>query len=188
MSNFQDKIQSVISKLSDDLKAELNNSLKKKSFKKGEKLLEIGQVCKESYHVESGILSKFYYNNEKEITSEFYFEQDVALSLESYTSQTESIECIEALTDTVVIATDFYHFQKLKSNYPELLELDNLFSEHYRLRLEEKMMDLQVLNASQRYEKLLAKSPEIIQNIKLTHIATYLNVSLETLSRIRAKI
>lgn len=188
MSNFKENIQSILSQLNDDLKAELTSCFKTKAFNKGDKLLKIGQVCRESYHIETGILRKFYFNKDKEITSEFYFEQDVALSLESYTNQTESIESIEALTDTVVLATDFYHFQKLKSIYPELLELDILFSEHYRLRLEEKMMDLQVLNASQRYEKLLAKSPEIIQQIKLTHVASYLNVSLETLSRIRARV
>jgi len=61
-------------------------------------------------------------------------------------------------------------------------------TEYYVLWLEEKVFELHTQNATQRYETLLKKSPHIIQQVKLSQIASYLNISIETLSRIRAKI
>ena len=78
-------------------------------------------------------------------------------------------------------------FQILKANNQVFLELDFLMTEYYALILEEKLFELSTQNATQRYEVLIKKSPHVVQQVQLTHIASYLNVSLETLSRIRAK-
>jgi hypothetical protein len=87
-----------------------------------------------------------------------------------------------------VRVTDFTAFQSLKMKNRQLLELDFLLTEYYALWLEEKVFELHTQNATQRYQTLLKKSPHIIQQVQLTQIASYLNISLETLSRIRAKI
>nr|MCU0392988.1 Crp/Fnr family transcriptional regulator [Thermoflexibacter sp.] len=124
----------------------------------------------------------------KEITTEFFFKDELAVSFDSYTLQKPSREYIQALTDAVVNVTDYTKFQSLKSKHPSLQELDFLLTEYYALWLEEKVFELHTQNATQRYETLLKKSPHIVQQVQLTQIASYLNISLETLSRIRAKI
>ncbi|NBO61806.1 MAG: Crp/Fnr family transcriptional regulator, partial [Flavobacteriia bacterium] len=55
----------------------------------------------------------------------------------------------------------------------------------YVHQIEDRISDLQFLSATQRYEKLLAQYPSISQRISLGHIASYLNITQETLSRIR---
>lgn len=188
MKIYIDKITHLIENLDEGTLLSLEAVSKSKVFSKGDYLLKAESVCSKSYWVESGIIRKFYLHNDKEITTEFYFKDDLATSYDSYTLQKPSREYIQALTDTIVNVTDYADFQNIKKAHPQLQELDFLMTEYYALWLEEKVFELHTQNATQRYQTLLTKSPHIIQQVQLTQIASYLNVSLETLSRIRANI
>lgn len=188
MKIYIDKITHLIENLDDETLLSLEAVSKSKIFSKGEFLLKADSVCSKSYWVESGIIRKFYLHNDREITTEFYFKDDLATSYDSYTLQKPSREYIQALTDTIVNVTDYTDFQHIKKIHPQLQELDCLITEYYALWLEEKVFELHTQNATQRYESLLKKSPHIIHQVKLSQIASYLNISIETLSRIRAKI
>ena len=63
-----------------------------------------------------------------------------------------------------------------------------MMTEYYAMWLEQRLFDFHTLDAAARYQKLLQKQPHIIKNIPLTIVASYLGISLETLSRIRARI
>jgi CRP-like cAMP-binding protein len=188
MKIYIDKITHLIENLDEDTLLSLEAVSKSKVFSKGDYLLKADSVCSKSYWVESGIIRKFYLHNDKEITTEFYFKDDLATSYDSYTLQKPSREYIQALTETIVNVTDYVDFQNIKKTHPKLQELDFLMTEYYALWLEEKVFELHTQNATQRYQTLLKKSPHIIQQVQLMQIASYLNVSLETLSRIRANI
>ncbi|MBK6977355.1 MAG: hypothetical protein IPH28_09865 [Cytophagaceae bacterium] len=60
-------------------------------------------------------------------------------------------------------------------------------TEAYSLALEDRIFSLQTLSASERYEELVRDFPQILQRVSLGHIASYLGVTLETISRIRKK-
>jgi CRP-like cAMP-binding protein len=188
MSNHLEKINRLMESLDAATADAFNTISQSKTFSKGEFLLKKGQVCDKTFWLETGIVRKFYTHEEREITTEFFFKDDLATAFESYTLQQPSLESIQALTATVVNMTDYKAFQQLKKQSPQLQELDFLLTEYYALWLERKVAELHTLNATQRYALLLEKSPHVVQQVQLTHIASYLNVSLETLSRIRSKI
>jgi CRP-like cAMP-binding protein len=188
MKDYVDKINRLIEEFDNETLISLETISKSKTFLKGDYLLKANSVCTKSYWVESGIIRKFYLHQDREVTTEFYFKDDLAISFDSYILQEPGREYIQALTDAVVNVTDYTNFQSAKRKHPQLQELDFLLTEYYALRLEEKVFELHTLNATQRYETLLKKSPHIVQQVQLTQIASYLNISLETLSRIRAKI
>jgi CRP-like cAMP-binding protein len=188
MKEHIDKIKGLTEELDAEASMSLETISRTKVFQKGDYLLSTGNVCNKSYWIESGIARKFYLHQDREITTEFFFKDEVAISFDSYTLQKPSREYIQALTDTTVSMIDYASFQALKIKHTQLQELDFLLTEYYALWLEEKVFELHTQNATQRYEALLKKSPHIIQQVKLTQIASYLNISLETLSRIRAKI
>lgn len=187
MKDYINKINQHIQNFDEETLVSLETISRPKTFSKSEFLLIAGRVCTQSYWVESGIIRKFYLHQEREITTEFFFKDDLAISFNSYTLHTASRENIQAITDCQVRVTDSTDFQNLKKKNSQLQELDFLLTEYYALWLEEKVFELHTQNATQRYETLLKKSPHIIQQVQLTQIASYLNVSLETLSRIRAK-
>jgi CRP-like cAMP-binding protein len=183
-----DKINKFITTFDEETLKVLDEISYVKTYSKGDYLLNADSICTKSFWVENGILRKFYIHNDRELTTEFYFKDDLAISFDSYTQQKPSRENIQALTDVIVNVTDYNSFQTQKSKHNQLQELDFLMTEYYALWLEEKVFELHTQNATQRYETLIQKSPHIIQQVQLTQIASYLNISLETLSRIRAKI
>lgn len=188
MTSYLDKINNFIDQLDLDTVTTLKNISASKSFKKGDFILRQGEVCKKSFLLEKGIARKYYLHDGKEITTELFFENDLAVSFQSYCLQKPSGEFIQALTDSTVYQTDFLAFQSAKQKFPKLVELDLMMTEYYAMWLEERLFQFHTLNATNRYRKLIDEHPHIIQNIPLTYIASYLGISLETLSRVRAKI
>lgn len=188
MTVYLDKINDYIQSLDQETLAALQNISADKNYKKGDLLLKQNEVCGKSYLITNGIARKFYLNNGKEITTELFFKNDLAISFDSYTLQQPSREFIEALTDVTVSIIQYKAFQDAKLKYPKLLSLDLMFAEYYAMWIENRLFQFHTLSATERYVDLLNKSPHIIQTIPLTIIASYLGISLETLSRIRAKI
>ncbi len=187
MNLYLEKIDKFITSFDYKTIEALNNISKTEVFKKNDFLLRQGQTCKKSYHIENGIARKFYISNGKEITTELFFANDIAFSLNSYAQQIPSIEFIQTLTDVTVKSTDYQAFNLLKKSNSIIAELDLMLTEYYAIWLEERLFQFHTMTATQRYEKLLTNDAHIIQNIPLTIIASYLGISLETLSRIRAK-
>lgn len=186
MKDYLNKITQLIENLDNETLVALERVSKSKIFQKGDFLLKADSVCSKSYWVESGIIRKFYLYNDREITTEFYFKDDLATSYDSYTLQKPSREYIQALTDTIVNVTDYTDFLHIKTKHSQLQELDFLMTEYYVLWLEEKVFELHTQNATQRYETLLKKSPHIIQQVKLSQIASYPRSSRSSLLSVMA--
>lgn len=188
MTSYIDKINNYINTLDNDTLTALQSISSERKYKKGDLLLRQNEICRKSYLLINGIARKYYLNDGKEITTELYFEKDLAVSFDSYTLQQPSREFIEALTDITVSITYHQAFQDAKAKYPKLLTLDLMLAEYYGMLVENRLFQFHTMTATERYLDMLRKSPHIVQSIPLTIIASYLGISLETLSRIRAKI
>lgn len=187
MTEHIQKIQNLISQFDQETINTLERITVTEHFKKGDILLQQGEVCRKSHLIVNGVSRKFIYSDKKEITTEFFFKDDIAISFKSYINQKPSKEFIECLTDTTVETVDYKAFETAKKRFPLLMEYDVLLTELYIIWLEDRLFDFHALSATERYQALLKKSPEYLHHLKLTHIASYLGISLETLSRIRAK-
>ncbi len=187
MNSYLGKINDFIARLDAETLSALHAISFERTCKKGDFLLRQDEVCKKSFWLEKGIARKFYLHDGKEITTEIYFEKDIAIALDSYCLQKPSRDFIQAITDITVSQTDVEAFQLAKKQFPKLVALDLLMTEYYAMWLEDRLFQYHTLNATSRYAKLVEDHPYVIQNIPLTIIASYLGMSLETLSRIRAK-
>lgn len=188
MDTYLAKIEAFIEQFDQETLDAFTRISTTKQFKKGDFLLQQGDVCKKSYWIESGIVRKYYIHNGKECITELLFEQDIAVSLDSYCLQKKSREFIQAVTDVSISQTDYSAFQAAKKHFPKLIELDLMMIEYYAMWLEERLFQFQTMDATKRYLQLIKQQPHFIQHIPLTYIASYLGISLETLSRIRGKI
>jgi CRP-like cAMP-binding protein len=188
MNPYIRRIKEASNKLDLKILTELQEVFVDKKFSKGDYLLQPGQICTSHLLIKEGIARKFYFNDHKEITTEIYFHDDVAVSLDSYLMQKPGDVFIEALTELEVTVIEYGRFQKVTSKYPEVMLLDKMFIEYYAVWFEQRLREFQTLDASQRYLNLLERDPRIVQFLSVTVIASYLNVSLETLSRIRSKV
>lgn len=159
-----------------------------KSVKKNDILLQEGKICKEFYFILNGCIRTFFIDkNGYEKTRYIMLDNHIGTALTSFISQTPSLETIEALEDTQLLAihyTDFYmlnsNFDNWKYFYQRILEMAYSFQTS-------KIEHLVTLTAQQRYSIVLNENPILIQRLSNRVLATYLDIREETLSRLKSK-
>ena len=156
------------------------------SFKKNEFLTEKDRICKKTYFILSGLVRRYYINeNGKDNTVWIYFDNQLVTDVGSYFSQKPSLGYLQACDPTRVLSLSFENEQKLLA-YPEFLQFHLKLIRTLLVAVITFHQTYKLMNAQEKYAYLMANFPEMIQKSKLKHIATLLNVSPETLSRIRA--
>ncbi|WP_430412815.1 Crp/Fnr family transcriptional regulator [Kordia sp.] len=156
-----------------------------KKFPKGSLLCKAGTICNHLYIINSGITRMFYFKEDKDVTVHFCTEKDSASVFESYVKRKKSKFNIEALEDVEAMELSFFDIENLLIENPKFERFIRLFVQQLHVNLIERINDLHFHNARERYEKLFAKKPELFQRVPLKHLASYLNITPETLSRIR---
>lgn len=179
---------STIITISGELETELKGLAKNISVAKGKALVKNGERCKHLYFIDKGLVRGFYYDNGKEITHWFAQEEDFATSFYAFITGEPSPESIETLEDCELTQIYFDDLQKLYSKFPETERVGRIITETYYINLEERFLNIQFKSAKERYQNLITKNPSIIQRASLGQIATYLGITQETLSRVRAEI
>ncbi|MBS1607550.1 MAG: Crp/Fnr family transcriptional regulator [Bacteroidetes bacterium] len=155
---------------------------------KNDYLLHEGKICRHLYFLEKGALRGYYILDGKEITHWFGFEQDFVTSFHSFITQAPAVENIQLLEGSILWAISKEKLSRLFNQYHEIERLVRIAYEKYYIRLEERFVNAQFKSATERYEGLLQTRPYILERIPLGHIASYLGISQETLSRIRSRL
>jgi CRP-like cAMP-binding protein len=105
----------------------------------------------------------------------------------SFIIQKPSYESIEALENCLVYEITYENLQLLYKQISGFEKLGRILTEQYYIQLEERTLSLQYLSANEKYKQFLEKDPELYQRISLGQLSSYLGISQETLSRVRAK-
>ena len=163
----------------------LESILVPKRYLKGEKILAEGEVCKHIYWVVKGLVRQFYYKNGKELTAYMASENSICMCIESLFQEEPTHLQIMAIEPTImylipkadleVVAMKSVNIQIL---YRKILEESLILSQKHAdmLRFE---------SAQDRYQKLVRRNPELVLRAPLVYIASYLQMTPETLSRVR---
>lgn len=157
-------------------------------YPKNYHLLKQGRHCRHIWFMTKGLV-RYYYTDENGKESNVWFSigEDVVTIAPSLANQSLSNESIQLLEDSGFFLIDYKNLQNLlQKHHSFALWHINLIEKYYINQIEYRIADLQFLNAKQRYEKLLKRYPSIINRISLGHISSFLNITQETLSRIRA--
>jgi CRP-like cAMP-binding protein len=176
------------SPLSKEAQQSLEQCFEQVVLGKNEYLLTEGKICRHLYFLQTGALRGFYYLDGREITHWFGFENDFVTSFHSFITGEPAVENIQLLEGSVLWAISKDTLTGLYNQYHEIGRLVRVIYEKYYIRLEERFVNAQFKSASERYESLLQQSPHIVERVSLGHIASYLGISQETLSRIRTRL
>lgn len=158
-----------------------------KNVKRNEFLLQSGDVCREFYFVYKGGLRTFFIDrNGHEKTRYVMLDCSIGTALTGFIEQKPSVEFIQAVDDTQLLAIAHHDFFRLVNEMPH-------WSAFYRRMLEmaytfqnKRIEQLVTLTAAQRYEKVQQENPALIQRLPNKILASYLDVREETLSRLKA--
>ena len=184
---FLSHLSSIIS-VSNSLESELNSVTKLITFSKNQSIIEIGNCCNDLFFVEKGLLRGYHLDDGKEITNWFAQEGEFATCLYSFVAVEPSFEKIQALEDCMLLKLPYSALQNLYIKFPETERLGRIITERYYIKLEERLLNVQFKNAKERYQNFVLSKPSLLQRTSLGQIASYLGITQETLSRIRADI
>ncbi|WP_319505631.1 Crp/Fnr family transcriptional regulator [Bacteroides graminisolvens] len=164
----------------------LENLAERRDLNKGEMLIHQGQVSRHIVFVAKGMLRQYYFKNGKEVTEHFSYEGCILMCIESLLKQEPTRLVAEALEPATVYLLPYDRLLKLSEDIREI----NIF---YRKILEFSLITSQIKadswrfeTARERYNLLMKTYPEVIKRAPLSHIASYLLMTPETLSRVRA--
>ena len=175
-------------KVSDNLRDALTSYFEDLTVKKNDTLLDIGSTCRHVFFLQSGTLRTFYYTDGKDVTSWFYRGQVILTSWSSYHFEKHSFESIQATENSRVLRISKSDLELLYSDFPEMERFGRLMMEEQVSHLEEFYKDFMFMNAETKYKMLLAIYPKIDQHVNINHIASFLGLTRETLSRLRNKM
>ncbi|MEQ1675772.1 MAG: Crp/Fnr family transcriptional regulator [Chitinophagaceae bacterium] len=153
---------------------------------KDQLLLREHAVSDYIYFIKKGVARIYYHKNEKEITEWVAMDKQFFLSITSFFQRQPSHLIIQALEPSEVYGIHHNDFMALADQYHDVERLLRKMVTASLILSQIRMDSIQFETAHQRYERLLNNSPQIIQRVPLSYIASFLGVTLETLSRIRS--
>lgn len=182
------KFSELSSPLSDAALDKIASILVRTEVKKNTLYLKEGEVSKYIGYVYKGMLRLFYYKNKKDLTEHFACEGTNFFSIESFFRQQPTHLMIEALENSIVYGLPHDELLELAAEHYEIEVMYRTLIENSLILSQQKADTLRFESANERYHRLLREHPEIIQRAPLSHIASYLLMTPETLSRVRASL
>jgi CRP-like cAMP-binding protein len=174
--------------LSPDEKNAIIDSMVTKSFIKGEVVVREGQYNKDSFFILKGSIRQFKMVNGEEITTHFYQQGQWIISLTSFTNNAVAEENLICMEDTLMVIGNEQKAQELFKQFPRFETISRAVMEAAFLEQQQWMSSYLTETPEIRYLKLLQTQPDIFQKVPQYHIATYIGVKPESLSRIRKRI
>lgn len=155
-------------------------------FAKNEMILKTGEVCRNIYYIDRGLIRQFYFKNGKEVTEHLGVDHSIFMCIESLFREEPTRLQVEALEQTIIYALPKEKLEEVALHNVNIQIL-------YRKILEESLILSQIHadlvrfeSAQDKYKKLCKSSPQIVLRAPLVYIASYLQMTPETLSRVRS--
>lgn len=172
--------------LSKDVLKTFAEILTPEKYKKGERILNEGQICDSLYFIEKGMTRQFYFKYDKDLTEHIGYEDSIIICLESYFNEEPTKLMIETLEPTIAWKINKHDIVQLASINSEIGTLYRRVFEKSLITSQQKADTLRFEPANERYNKLMQQHPEILRRAPLIYIASLLQMTPETLSRVRS--
>lgn len=182
------KISNYISLNQEDIDL-IHSLFQYKTIEKGTSVIEIGKHTNKAFFINAGYLR--YYKileSGEDLIVHLYTPNNFAASLNGFFLDRRSEEELQAITDCELLHITKSDLDKLYSTSPKWQCFGRKLMEDFLIEKEERISDQLSLTAQEKYLKLLKTDPQIIQNIPVKYIASFIGIQPESLSRIKNRI
>ena len=181
------KIESEYCKLTPNLVLDWENYSRVVEYKKGEKFVTEGQQNHKLFYIIKGSVKAYYFIDGKRVVDWFAFENEFITSSTSYLTDEPSLHYIETMEDCLILETKKVDVESLCKQHHDFEHLFRLVLSKVIVQFRHRIFSIQFKSVKQRYNSLVKQYPKIELIVPLGDIATFLGITQETLSRIRAK-
>lgn len=158
---------------------------KKKTSSKNTLLFQPPSTARKIFFLESGLIRGYKLISGKDFSHHFFTPGWFVTDYESYLSNKPGSLFIETLTEVEYYEFDRERLYNLFEQYHAFEKLGRIIAEKAYLMTVQKLSDLQTMDLKTRYQSLIQRNPQLFLDIPQKHIATYLGVSEQSLSRIK---
>ncbi|UAY51220.1 Crp/Fnr family transcriptional regulator [Ferruginibacter albus] len=158
------------------------------NVKKGTLLLREGEICEHLFLILKGAVRGYIRDENKEIITWITLENEMVTSIRGMYKQEPSLEYIEAIEDCELVGATFQDLHYLYDNFKDMNIAGRRLLEKYCMDADARAEIGRLSNATTRYKRFLETQSQLANRVPLTYIASYLGITLETLSRIRNKM
>ena len=155
---------------------------------RGHKLVSEGQVCNHMFYVDRGMVLQYYTKNNATVTEHISHEGDMVVCIESFFLREPSKIVASMIEPGVVYGIPHEEMETIASHTFELCRLIFKFYQRALIISQRKADVLRFETAKERYIRTLRENPEIIRRAPLHNVASFLQMTPETLSRVRAQV
>lgn len=146
-----------------------------------------GKTADKIYLIEKGTARTFYYKDGKDITYWIGAEGEFIGSVASFFGRTPSTKLVETIEECELWEFDYFILEEIFHTNLEMATVGRKFTNHALVLMEKRFDIIHFHSAAEKYEHLIQNRPDIINRVPLNYIASFLGISQETLSRIRAQ-
>ncbi len=172
-------------RFSEDQLSLLRSRLKEINLTKDQHLIREGQVCQAFYFINKGGFRQYLIEDSgEEATLNLYTTGDWCFEYKSFIAQQPAESIIQAVSDSEVLALSIWDFHELARSSESFFQLGRILEQ----AISNQDYQHNRLTPEQKYDRLLANKPVLLQHFPLKHIASYLGMTPETLSRVRKRI
>lgn len=157
-------------------------------YKKGSTIFRAGSICRKIRFITEGITRTYLIEKDQDITWSFQFPNDILIDLHSATHHTPATLHAEALSDVTCVECGYEDWLKIYELVPKTEKLGRITTENYFFKIQNLLLDNQTKDLKARYLALMENNAELLLSVPQKHIATYLGVQPESLSRIKRQI
>lgn len=154
-------------------------------FAKGQKILNEGEVCTNIYWIVKGLVRQYYYKNNKELTEYMAVENTIMMSIESLFKEKPSTQVMQALEPTLIYALPKAELEAVAMRSVNIQILYRKILEESLIISQQRADMIRFESAQDRYQRLVKSNPQLVLRAPLVYIANYLQMTPETLSRVR---
>jgi CRP-like cAMP-binding protein len=174
--------------INDEIVNYIDKSTFRYSIGKGKHLVKSGELCNYIYLIQKGILRGYVKEGTKEITTWITDENQLITSIRGFHKQIPSIKNIQAIEDCELIGMHYDDLQYLYDHFLEMNIAGRKLMEQYYSDAEERAFISRLPKAMGKYTRFIDTNGALANRIQLKYVASYLGITIETLSRIRGKL
>ncbi len=186
--NALQTIQKNYAALTEECIHDLMEVLEIQTIKKNEILVRKGQYSKVSYLILEGSIRVYYLKDDKDISDWFAFENEFVTPIVSFFGDKPSPHYIQAMEDCIVAKSSKDNIDRLCKKHPCLETFVKHVVTDVMLKQQRRISTILFYTAEEKYAVMKEAYQECMNRIPLKHVASHLGMTLETLSRVRAKI